>query len=120
MCPDERFRFLDGAATDLLLTRLASGADRTIDLVGLFVYIGLEPSSGFLGGLLDLDAAGHIPTDIWMRTAVSGLFAAGDVRKDSASQAISAAGDGATAAIAADRYLRARDTGGAAGGARAH
>ena len=43
-----------------------------------------------------------------MRTELPGLFAAGDVRRDSASQAITAAGDGATAAIAADRYLTAR------------
>jgi thioredoxin reductase (NADPH) len=98
---------------------LAAGAERTIDLVGLFVYVGLAPSSGFLGGLLDLDGAGHIPTDIWMQTAVPGLFAAGDVRQHSASQAITAAGDGATAAIAADRYLRARASGGPAGGAGA-
>ena len=73
----------------------------------------LEPSSGYLNGLLELDEAGHVPTDIWMQTPVSGLFAAGDVRQHSASQAITAAGDGATAAIAADRYLRARAEGGA-------
>jgi len=95
--------------TGVRVQDLASGAERTIELVGLFVYVGLEPSTGFLGGLLDLDEAGRIPTDIWMRTALPGLFAAGDVRRDSASQAITAAGDGATAAIAADRYLRGRD-----------
>jgi len=43
-----------------------------------------------------------------MRTALPGLFAAGDVRQDSASQAIAAAGDGATAAIAAHRYIAER------------
>jgi thioredoxin reductase (NADPH) len=89
---------------------LASGVERTVDLVGLFVYIGLAPNSAFLKDLLTLDEDGRIPTDIWMRTELPGLFAAGDVRQDSASQAITAAGDGATAAIAADRYLRARVT----------
>jgi thioredoxin reductase (NADPH) len=88
---------------------LASGAERTVELVGLFVYVGLVPNSGFLGGILALDEDGRIPTDVWMRTEQPGLLAAGDVRKDSASQAITAAGDGATAAIAADRYLAARD-----------
>jgi thioredoxin reductase (NADPH) len=88
---------------------LASGAERTVELVGLFVYVGLVPNSGFLDGILALEEDGHIPTDVWMRTKQPGLFAAGDVRKDSASQAITAAGDGATAAIAADRYLTARD-----------
>ncbi|MFN0072381.1 MAG: NAD(P)/FAD-dependent oxidoreductase [Chloroflexota bacterium] len=86
-----------------------SGTERTVEVVGLFVYVGLEPNSRFLDGVLTLDADGKIPTDIWMRTDQAGLFAAGDVRKDSASQAITAAGDGATAAIAADRYLTARE-----------
>jgi len=52
-----------------------------------------------------LDPAGRVATDAWMRTARAGLFAAGDIRADSAAQAITAAGDGATAAIAAHRYL---------------
>lgn len=101
----------DGEVTGVRVQDLGSGDERTVELVGLFVYVGLAPSTGFLGGLLDLDEAGRIPTDIWMQTAVPGLFAAGDVRRDSASQAITAAGDGATAAIAADRYLRAREAG---------
>jgi thioredoxin reductase (NADPH) len=54
---------------------------------------------------LPLDNAGHVPTDIWMRTPLPGLFAAGDIRQSSAAQLVSAAGDGATAAIAARRYL---------------
>lgn len=94
--------------TGVRVQDLATGAERTVDLVGLFVYVGLAPNSRLLDGLIALDADGKIPTDIWMQTAQPGLFAAGDVRKDSASQAITAAGDGATAAIAADRYLSAR------------
>jgi thioredoxin reductase (NADPH) len=109
----------ESEVTGVKVQDLASGAERTIDLVGLFVYVGLEPSAGFLSGLLDLDGAGHVPTDIWMQTTLPGLFAAGDVRQHSASQAITAAGDGATAAIAADRYLRARAAGESAGGAGA-
>jgi thioredoxin reductase (NADPH) len=99
--------------TGVRVQDLVTGAERTVELDGLFVYVGLVPNSGFLAGLLKLDSDGRIPTDIWMRTELPGLFAAGDVRRDSASQAITAAGDGATAAIAADRYLDAR--GGASG-----
>jgi thioredoxin reductase (NADPH) len=98
----------DGEVTGVRVHDLAAGAERTVDLVGLFVYVGLAPSTGFLEGVLTLDADSRVPTDIWMRTELPGLFAAGDVRRDSASQAITAAGDGATAAIAADRYLRTR------------
>jgi thioredoxin reductase (NADPH) len=99
--------------TGVRVQDLVTGAERTVELDGLFVYVGLVPNSGFLAGLLKLDSDGRIPTDIWMRTELPGLFAAGDVRRDSASQAVTAAGDGATAAIAADRYLDAR--GGASG-----
>ena len=49
--------------------------------------------------------AGHVPVDLGMRTRVPGLLAAGDIRCDSPSQAITSAGDGATAAISAHRYL---------------
>jgi thioredoxin reductase (NADPH) len=96
--------------SEVTVCDLASGAERTVEVVGLFVYVGLVPNSGFLNGVLALDDNGQIPTDLWMRTEQPGLFAAGDIRKDSASQAITAAGDGATAAIAADRYLTARDS----------
>ena len=83
-----------------------NGVSKEIATDAVFVYIGLQPNSAFLQGIADLDEAGRVRTDIWMQSSAKGLFAAGDVRADSASQAITAAGDGATAAIAADRYLR--------------
>jgi len=67
--------------------------------------VGLEPNTAFVRGVLDLDDAGHIRTDILMRASVPGVFAAGDIRQSSVAQLVSAAGDGATAAIAAYRYL---------------
>jgi len=98
----------EAEVTGVRVHDLVSATERTVELSGLFVYVGLVPNSGFLEGLLTLDPDGRIPTDIWMRTELPGLFAAGDVRRDSASQAITAAGDGATAAVAADRYLTER------------
>jgi len=88
-----RVRASDGTATDVALD-------------GLFVYIGLTPETTWLDGLLELDPSGRIPTDEAMRTRLPGLFAAGTVRSGTAGRAASAAGDGATAAIAADRYLQ--------------
>ena len=61
-----------------------------------------------LAGVVALDERGCVATDTWMRTDSPGLFAAGDVRADSAGQAVTAAGEGATAAIAAHRYLTSR------------
>ena len=52
------------------------------------------------------DRAGHIGVDVSMETSVSGIFAAGDIRQNSVSQLISSAGDGATAAISAFKYIR--------------
>jgi len=54
-----------------------------------------------------LDLGGHVPVDLWMRTPMPGLLAAGDLRQHSARQLVASAGDGATAALAAIRYLRA-------------
>ena len=75
------------------------------ELSGLFVYVGLEPNSSIVDGLLESDGAGHIPVSISMETAVPGVYAVGDIRQHSSSQLVSAAGDGATAAIAAYRYI---------------
>lgn len=88
---------------------VVTGETSQVELSGLFVYVGLEPNTEFLKDLLPLDNAGHIPTDIWMATAIPGVYAAGDIRQHSAAQLITAAGDGATAAIAAVRYIQDQD-----------
>ena len=75
----------------------------------VFIYVGLDQNTAFVQNIIRVDESGRIPTDIWMRTELAGVFAVGDVRSNSASQAITAAGDGATAAIAARRYLEATE-----------
>jgi thioredoxin reductase (NADPH) len=81
----------------------AVGAD--LATAAVFAYVGLQPNSANLADLLNLDPAGRIPTDDWMRTELIGVCAAGNVRSQSPYRAVSAAGDGASAAIAVDRYL---------------
>src|SRR5262245_37362976 len=78
---------------------LTNGKSADVELAGLFVYVGLQPNTAILRDLVDLSRSGHVPTDNWMKTEQSGLYAVGDIRQDSASQAITSAGDGATAAI---------------------
>jgi thioredoxin reductase (NADPH) len=85
---------------------LASGKRADVELAGLFVYVGLQPNTALLRNLVALSDSGHVPTDNWMETARDGLYAVGDIRQDSAAQAITSAGDGATAAIAAYRYIK--------------
>jgi thioredoxin reductase (NADPH) len=84
------------------------GNDRVfeIELAGLFVYVGLKPNTGLFKNLVTLTPSGHVATDGWMKTSRDGLYAAGDIREDSAAQAVAAAGDGATAAVAAYRYIQ--------------
>ena len=90
----------------LHIEEVKTGEQSTLDVAGVFPYPGLTPNTQFLNGLVPLNGRGQIRTDLWMRTAVPGVLAAGDVRGDSARQLIAAAGDGATAALAAIRYLR--------------
>jgi thioredoxin reductase (NADPH) len=82
-----------------------TGAVEQLEAAAVFVYIGLAPNTELLQNVVQLDETGRVPTDHWMRSERPGLFAAGDIRWESAGQAITAAGDGATAAIAARRYL---------------
>jgi thioredoxin reductase (NADPH) len=72
----------------------------------VFAYVGLEPRTGFLQDLIGLDLQGHIVTDLMMRASRPGLFAAGDIRGGSVNMLASVAGDAATAAISAVRYLQ--------------
>ena len=95
----------DSGVEGVEVTEVTSGETTRVDLQALFIYVGLEPNTDYLRGLLPLDNAGHVATDVWMRTPLPGLFAAGDIRQHSAAQLVSSAGDGATAAVAARRYL---------------
>jgi thioredoxin reductase (NADPH) len=98
----------DGQVEGVRLRELETGSSSTASVAGVFRYVGRLPNTEFLDGVVPLDEQGCISTDTWMRTELPGLFAVGDVRADAAGQAISAAGDGATAAVAAHRYLAAR------------
>jgi thioredoxin reductase (NADPH) len=89
----------------LKLRQVKTGEEFTLDVAGLFVAVGLKPSTDFLKGVLPLDRAGYIITNDRMETKMPGIFAAGDIRQHSPRQAITAAGDGATAAIFAERFL---------------
>ena len=96
----------NGALTGVRTRNVGDGTTGTVELAGLFVYVGLAPATTWLGDVLALDASGRIPVDGEMRSSEVGLFAAGTVRSRSAGRAASAAGDGATAALSVDRYLR--------------
>jgi thioredoxin reductase (NADPH) len=89
----------------LVLNNVVTGAQSILKLDGVFVAIGQSPNTQLIKGMVPLDAGGYVITNEKMETALPGIFAAGDIRSNSIRQTISAAGDGATAAIYADRYI---------------
>ncbi|HLX59605.1 MAG TPA: FAD-dependent oxidoreductase, partial [Ktedonobacteraceae bacterium] len=76
---------------------------------GVFVFIGLTPNSETFKDIVKLDAQGFIMTGIDFQTSTEGVFAAGDVRSGSTKQLVSAAGEGAAAALAIREHLRGHD-----------
>ena len=85
-----------------------TGIENAVELSGVFIYVGLEPNSQLVKGLVKVDGAGHIPVNVTMETEVPGVYAVGDIRQHSSSQLVSAAGDGATAAISAFKYINSK------------
>ena len=80
---------------------LKSGEVYDYPAAAAFIYVGFHPNSDYLKGLLDMDALGHLYTDMHMRTKLPGVYACGDIRADSTRQLGAAVGDGITAALAA-------------------
>jgi len=95
----------DEQVTGLKLRDVITGEPGTMSVAAVFIFIGQHPNSAFLRGIAPTDAGGHVLVDDWMATPAPGLFAAGDVRQNSARQVASSVGDGVTAAIAADPYI---------------
>ncbi|MEA1870767.1 MAG: thioredoxin-disulfide reductase [Candidatus Bipolaricaulota bacterium] len=93
--------------TGVIMKDLGTGKLEEVKTEGLFVNIGHIPDTGFLRGTVALDERGYVITDDRLQTNLSGVFAAGDVRVLTSryAQAVIAAGDGAIAAIEAEKYL---------------
>ena len=87
------------------LHNVRTGEKSVMDISGIFVAIGFKPNTDYLKGVLSLDANGAIITNEKMETEVPGIFAAGDIRSGSIRQVVAGAGDGAVAAIYAERYI---------------
>ena len=95
----------DNKVSQLVVRNVKTGATAQIVADGVFIYVGQNPNTGFLKGQLPLDKEGYIITDDRMGTQIKGVYAVGDIRKNSSRQVITAAGDGATAAISAEKFL---------------
>jgi thioredoxin reductase (NADPH) len=101
-----------GLMKGMRLRDVESGATSVLDVTGCFVFVGFRPNTGIIDGHFDHDPMGYIVTDSLMQTSIPGLFAAGDLRSQLTRQVTTAVGDATTAAIAVEKYLKARSEGG--------
>ena len=83
-------------------------ADEEDGTFGVFVFIGFKPQSAVFEGKVEMEN-GYIVTDADMKTNVEGVYAAGDIRVKSLRQVVTAAADGAIAAVQAGKYIEANE-----------
>ena len=95
----------NGKLSSVVVKYAETGATEELRPAAVFVFIGLDPNTDFLQGVVDLDQREFIITSQTLETNVEGVFAAGDVRAGSTKQVASAVGEGATAALMIRQYL---------------
>jgi thioredoxin reductase (NADPH) len=100
-----------GLVKALRIRNVETDVVSSLDVNGCFVFIGFRPNTGIIEGHFDHDPMGYIVTDNMMQTSIPGLFAAGDLRSQLTRQVTTAVGDATTAAIAVEKYLKARREG---------
>jgi thioredoxin reductase (NADPH) len=100
------FKGANNHLNTVVIRNRESGESSELHVPGVFVFIGLSPNSAPFRDLVKVDSQGFIVTGIDFQTSAPGIFAAGDVHAGSTKQLVSAAGEGAAAAIAIRAYLR--------------
>ena len=95
----------DAFVKKIKLRDVNSNKESELAVDGVFVNVGSQPATGYLKGVVALDAVGAVIANDKMETGVPGIFAAGDIRSGSIRQTVGAAGDGAVAAVNAGKYL---------------
>ena len=104
------------------IKNVETGRVERLDVDGVFVFVGMEPNTAWLEGLIELDERGYVPAQpTTMKTAVAGVFVAGDCRRGADMQLATACADGVVAAMQLREYFRdpsswTADTGGKAAG----
>ena len=102
------FERSDGRLSAVLARERVTGLDRRFEPAAVFVFVGLDPNTQFLRGVVDLDERGFIVAGDGFATSVDGVFAAGDVRAGATKQVGSAAGEGIASLLAVRRWLEHR------------
>ena len=87
------------------LKNVKTGEISRREVQGVFVFIGTQPNSDVINGIVKQDEKGFVITDEKMETSIPGVFAAGDIRSKALRQVSTAVGDGANAAFFAERFI---------------
>ena len=95
----------DGVVTGVKLENLKTGEKSTLETDGVFIYIGHEPNTGFLSGVVELGPTGYVAVHDEIYTNVPGIYAAGDVSDEIYRQLSTSVGAGTKAAMRAEKYL---------------
>jgi len=95
----------NGSLESIEIRNIKTGTTERLELGGLFVYIGSDPSTSIFSSCISLDRGGYVDTDENMATDCDGVFVAGDVRRSPLKQVVTAGADGSIAALTADKYL---------------
>jgi thioredoxin reductase (NADPH) len=105
----EEFKGKNNHLDTVVVKDRKTGKTEELHPAGVFVFVGLSPNSEPFKDIAKVDAQGFIMTGIDFQTSTEGIFAAGDVRAGSTKQLVSAAGEGAAAALAIREHLRGHD-----------
>lgn len=89
----------------LLIKNVQTNEMRELNVDGVFPYIGFSPNVDLINGQIQQNEQGFIKTDEYLNTSIKGVYAIGDVRETPLRQVITAAADGAIAAVSAIKYL---------------
>jgi thioredoxin reductase (NADPH) len=95
----------DGVVTGVKLENLKTGEKSVLETDGVFIYIGHEPNTGFLSGVVELGPTGYVAVRDEIYTNVEGIYAAGDVSDEIYRQLSTSVGAGTKAAMRAEKYL---------------
>lgn len=95
----------DGIVEKIKIKNKKTGEVSEVETDGVFIFVGYNPVSDLVKDLVETDKRGYITTDDETRTSIEGVFAAGDVRKKMLRQVVTAAADGAIAAVSAEHYM---------------
>ncbi|HHU31322.1 MAG: thioredoxin-disulfide reductase [Zhaonellaceae bacterium] len=89
----------------VVVKNVKSGEIKEVATDGVFIFVGTVPNTDYLQGQITLDDRGYVVTNAELGCSIPGVFAAGDVRQKTLRQVSTAVGDGAVAAMSAERYI---------------